>query len=186
MKNRQALARHFAKLGYKVGAEIGVCTGYYSNVLCQTIPNLKLYGIDNWSESKGFNRIRNQGESSYEQTLNTLGPFIKSGQYIIIKKTSMEALGDFSDESLDFVFIDADHGYNFVKEDINGWSQKVREGGIVSGHDYYISKMDSVGVVQAVDEYVKEHNIELQLTEWNNTGRFRDNFQPSWYFIKNK
>ncbi|MEK6897374.1 MAG: hypothetical protein AABW93_02500, partial [Nanoarchaeota archaeon] len=46
MKNRQALARHFAKLGYRVGAEIGVCTGYYSNILCQTIPNLKLYDLD--------------------------------------------------------------------------------------------------------------------------------------------
>ena len=41
----------------------------------------------------------------------------------------------FSDASLDFVFIDADHSYVVTKADIAIWRSKVRTGGILCGHD---------------------------------------------------
>ena len=43
----------------------------------------------------------------------------------------------FEDESLDFVFLDADHGYDVVKRDILSWFPKVKIGGVIAGHDYY-------------------------------------------------
>jgi hypothetical protein len=42
----------------------------------------------------------------------------------------------FEDESLDFVYIDANHAYSFVKQDISLWWPKVKKGGWICGHDY--------------------------------------------------
>ncbi len=50
----------------------------------------------------------------------------------------MDALEDFEDNSLDFVYIDGDHNFKHISEDIYEWTKKVRSGGIVSGHDYLI------------------------------------------------
>jgi len=65
-----------------------------------------------------------------------------------IRMTSVEASGIYDDESLDFVFIDAAHDYDSVKEDITHWLPKVRKGGVLAGHDYSWS----TDVKKAVDE----------------------------------
>jgi predicted O-methyltransferase YrrM len=175
MKNRLELARYFAELGFKTGAEVGVSWGFYSKMLCENIPGLKLYCIDSW----GYRHV-------YKGTLEILGPFIRSGQVTILKKKSMDALADIADESLDFVYIDADHSYDSVKEDINGWARKVRRGGIVSGHDYCEIKRKNwvCGVIQAVNEYVAEHNLDLKLAGLDKKDLAEDEREPSWYFIK--
>lgn len=182
MKNRLELAKYFAELGFTTGAEIGTEKGRYAEALCRTIPNLKLYCIDYWE--------------SYPQYTDFVRPDTfrniykiarrKLAQYncVLIKKFSMDAVKDFADGSLDFVFIDGNHRYDFVRDDIRQWSKKVRKGGIVSGHDYYKTPHGNVGVINAVDEYVKEYGHELKLTDWDYSNPEPDNRQPSWYFTK--
>lgn len=51
----------------------------------------------------------------------------------------MEAVKDFDDESVDFVYIDGNHEFKYVAEDICEWSKKVKKGGVISGHDYTYS-----------------------------------------------
>ena len=63
-------------------------------------------------------------------------------------------------ESLDFVYIDGNHHFDFVMQDIIEWSKKVRAGGVVSGHDYY--RFRNAGVVDAVNTYTHAH----QIWEW--------------------
>ena len=184
MKNRQALAEYFAMLGFKVGVEVGVCRGYYSKTLCDAIPGIKMWGVDNWSTKASSHTERNVDDGAYKDALEVLGSYLDSGVYKIIRKSSMEALADFRDESLDFVYLDAGHTYEEVKEDINGWTPKVRKGGIVSGHDYYEFKSGKGGIIPAVNEYAKEHQIDLQVTDWDKENPNRDERQPSWYFIK--
>jgi predicted O-methyltransferase YrrM len=65
-----------------------------------------------------------------------------------IKSYSWEASKNFEDNSVDFVFIDADHEYESVVKDIDSWLPKVKKGGIISGHDYITWK----GVKLAVDQ----------------------------------
>lgn len=182
MKNRTELAKYFAELDFKIGAEIGVCDGYYSEILCQNIPNLKLYAIDSWMLYDKYRNFARKSEYKkiYEDAQKLLAPY----DCVLIKKLSMEAIKDFEDESLDFVYIDANHAYEFVKEDIREWSKKVRKSGIISGHDYYITKSGNTGVVDAVNEYVKEYNLKLLTTDWDRTTRHKDDRQPSWYFVK--
>lgn len=181
MKNRIELAKYFAELGFKVGAEVGVAFGYYSEVLCKHIPGLKLYAIDSWDTLENDKREKKNGIKGEDAVRKALAPY----NAILIKKTSMEAVKDFADESLDFVFIDADHSYECVKEDVREWSKKVRSGGIVSGHDYYVFKgSGNRGVLDAVNEYAAEHGLALQRTRIDRSNPVRDDRQPSWYFVK--
>lgn len=53
-----------------------------------------------------------------------------------LRMTSIQASEYFEDESLDFVYIDAIHDYEHVKEDIKVWLPKVKKGGVLCGDDY--------------------------------------------------
>ena len=55
-----------------------------------------------------------------------------------IRKTSVEAAKDFADESLDAVYIDAEHDEENVRADIRAWRPKIKRGGILSGHDWVL------------------------------------------------
>jgi predicted O-methyltransferase YrrM len=72
-----------------------------------------------------------------------------SRNYNVIKATSKVAAKMFLNESLDVVFIDLDHSYKAVKEDIKLWLPKVKKGGFIAGDDYHENWK---GVIQAVDE----------------------------------
>ena len=89
------------------------------------------------------------------------------------------------DGFFDFVFIDANHSYEAVREDVAAWAPKVRSGGIVSGHDYYPGKSyKQCGVIQAVDEYVAAHHHKLYTTPYDGNNPIKDDRQPCWYFIQ--
>ena len=70
----------------------------------------------------------------------------------IVTNTSVEYSKFVDNNSIDLVYIDADHDYESVKQDLNVWFPKVKTGGFITGHDY--SKKFWGGVVQAVDELV--------------------------------
>ncbi len=103
----------------------------------------------------------------------------------------MDALADFEDESLDFVYIDGNHAAPWVDDDIREWSKKVRKGGVVSGHDYARVRgnehEDSSrwAVIQALNKYVPEHGVQLYIWGLNNSqnGLKRDSSR-SWMFFQ--
>lgn len=174
MKNRRELAREFARRGYTKGAEIGVYVGAYSRVLLDLIPNLNLLCVDSWAS-------RTWRERAYPLAVEILSLYPGAD---IIRGKSIDVAKVVVNESLDFVFIDADHSYEAVTQDLIAWVPKVRRGGIVSGHDYFESEKTKIGVIRAVDEYVKKHGYKLQLTEWDKENPIKDDRQPSWYFEK--
>jgi predicted O-methyltransferase YrrM len=176
---RDDLASLFNELGFKVGAEIGVYTGRYSESLCSKNPNLKLYCIDPWEvyETKADDphaTDEKQAHYNYEKTKKRMAKY----NCELIKKTSMEAIKDFEPESLDFVYIDANHDYEHVSEDIEAWAKIVKHGGIVSGHDYghWKDKTKNLEAKRAVDEYIAKHNKILFLVNKVN--------QTNWFFCK--
>lgn len=180
MKNREALAQHFNELGFKVGAEVGVCYGAYSEKLYKHIPDLTLFAVDSWDNAETRRRERVHArnvEWFYRNRLANWRP-------IVMKMTSVEAAKYIANDSLDFVYIDAAHDYENVKLDINAWTPKVRKGGIVSGDDWYPFPSGSTGVVDAVNEYVAQNNIKLNTTEWDNENPERDERQPQWWWVK--
>ena len=173
---RSDLSKFFKERGYKVGAEIGVYKGEFTELFCQE--GLNIFAIDPWTvyylEPK-----QKRHDALYEHTKLRLA---KYSNCTIIRKSSMEALSDFEDGSLDFVYIDGDHSYKTCMEDITEWSKKVKKGGVVSGHDY--SGASSAEVKLAVDDYVKANNIKLELTIPNRRTRDRGNKETSFLWIK--
>jgi len=182
---RDDLARLFGQLGFTRGAEIGIEQGVYSEVLCRANPGVKLYCVDAWQAYKGYRDHVSQEklEGFYETTQQRLAPYAVE----FIRAFSMDAVKQFEDRSLDFVYIDANHELPFVMFDLIEWSKKVRPGGIVAGHDYYQStRQDTKNhVVYAVDAYVRSYRIKpwfLLGTKAKVDGEVREKSR-SWFWV---
>lgn len=157
---RDELAKFLADHGYNKGVEVGVNKGLYSEVLCKANPNIELYCVDAWFNSRA-KRLATARLKPYNATL--------------IHKLSLDAVKDFPDRSLDFVYIDADHYFDSFVCDLVFWSKKVKKYGIVGCHDYFCHSYN--GVVGAVNAYTNCHNINpwyVTLELW-----------PSAFWIKN-
>jgi predicted O-methyltransferase YrrM len=177
MESRIDLAKYFNKLGFRVGAEIGVADGRYSEILCQEIPDLKLYCIDLWRPYEKCWRTKESQDKAYLDAINRLSPY--NTKMLVLP--SLEASLEIPNESLDFVFIDGGHTFNDVMLDIILWTKKVGPGGIVSGHDY--CHFANSGVIEAVNKYCEVNRIELKLINRNNKNH-KDDRQPCWWFKK--
>ena len=152
----------FKELGFTKGAEIGVLKGDYSAKLCESNPDLTVYSIDAWEFYPLKNNFRRayMYPPIYEAAKKKLAGYPNS---VIIRKWSQDALEDFADESLDFVFIDGNHEFQYVANDIAGWGKKIRKGGIISGHDYgpavSTRKETFCHVKYVVDAWTYSHDI---------------------------
>ena len=152
------------------GAEIGILNGDTSHYLLSELPGMTLIGVDAFLEYDEYNEDRDQNSlSKCEQTARAkLAPF--GARSIIMKGFSVEMAKQIPDESLDFVFIDANHEYEFVKDDIKAWYPKVRRQGLFCGHDYRWE-----GVNRAVNEFSQSSEID---------GYVSPITSDVWYLIK--
>lgn len=133
--SRSGLPEFLVQMGFKTGAEIGVYKAEYTEKLCKA--GLFIYAIDPWIAYQGSGKsqqAQSRQDFLFGHASRVLAPY---KNVKIIRKTSMNALADFKNGSLDFVYIDGDHRFPYVAEDIYHWYAKVRRGGIISGHDYY-------------------------------------------------
>lgn len=133
---RDDLPSFCVQMGFKVGAEIGVAKGEFSEKFCKA--GLKMYCIDSWKAYPDYEEpgIQERLDSEFLEATTRLHRYGAT----ILRKTSMEALADIPDRSLDFVYIDGHHGFKYVAEDLWEWSKKVRKGGMISGHDYFVPR----------------------------------------------
>jgi predicted O-methyltransferase YrrM len=145
---RTHLAMLFNDLGYRTGAEIGVCWGSYSRCLSVNNPEATIYSIDPWEVYPEY--LEDYTEEKMERIYAIARKKLEGTGCVIIRKFSMDAVKDFDDASLDFVYIDANHEFQHVTNDIAEWSKKVRPGGIVSGHDFTRYKRKPVCHVKSV------------------------------------
>lgn len=169
---RRDLYRDFARRGYTRGAEIGVADGRNALAMCEEIPGLQLLGVDPWLKYAENPRggPQTQHDGNYELAMERL----KSYEVTIYRGFSMDAVSLVSKDHLDFVYIDGHHGYEYVRNDLDAWADRVRPGGIVAGHDFYSFKW--AGVVEAVVEYTTKHGIE----DWH----LCDEREPSFWWVK--
>ena len=137
------------------GVEVGVYQGRTFRQLLRLCPGLDITGVDLYEPQlshpgpekwiPGENGNDWDHETYYNDMLELCKKF--SNRARIIKDYSVNASNQFDDDTLDFVFIDADHSYKGVCDDIDAWSPKVRKGGMIIGHDFHFP-----GVKKAVIE----------------------------------
>lgn len=180
VSSREQIPELLDKLGlFGYGIEIGVERGLYSESILSNSHILKLYLCDPWKHLDDYNDINNTDDNIQEQklaeTIARLNRF--KDRLEILRMLSQDATKLFYDESLDFVYIDGNHKYEYVLEDIESWYPKVRNGGIIAGHDFLngdIPNAGKFGVRQAVTEFFKYAPC-VYITAEN---------YPSWYVIK--
>lgn len=151
--------------GNLTGVEIGSLAGDSAEALVLSGNFNKFYCVDPWKNGYDPKDSNNNQAAASESKFDLMAA--NYPQILKIKKTSMEALNDFEDASIDFVYIDAIHTYEGVCADIIGWSKKVKPGGILSGHDY---DQGWPGVMKAVQELIP--------SIWGN--------RNSWYYLNYK
>jgi hypothetical protein len=181
---RITLAQWFGKWEFKRGAEIGVEAGLYSEVICKFNPEVELFCIDAWAKLKYRYWVSTPKIDAYrQQAIERLSPF----NCKLIRAWSLDAVKQFEDGSLDFVYIDADHTYEATMNDIIEWGKKVRSGGVISGHDYiHRGGQSQHKVIEAVNEYTRENKIVPWFvlgSKAKKPGEIRDQCR-SWMWVK--
>lgn len=195
--NRQGLLQLVGnKFPNGKGAEIGTFKGEFSKEIMKVYEGT-LYMIDVW-RPLGDEYLDSSNHALHSTAYSEAMENIKGHEdkAIMVRASSEVAAEMFADKSLDFVYIDANHAYDFVKQDIALWYPKVKKGGYVMGHDYL--KIDwyndpnfapngkdkfiysegfyhgVFGVNPAVDEFCKENKYKIDLTEeWFGTWSFK-------------
>jgi predicted O-methyltransferase YrrM len=149
--HRQTFVEFVKAQGWTSGVELGVDKGILTRALVLACPDLTLIGVDVFPD-----RNRSRRVFDLEQE--------RPGQLYLYQMTTRDASAGVKDGIYDFVFIDADHSYEAVKDDIACWAPKVRAGGWVGGHDYHPRKWP--GVVKAVDEAFGRSVHQMPGTIW--------------------
>ncbi len=172
---------------YKIGIEIGVFWGEFSEHLLKNTNIITLYGLDIYRNVGEIERITKQ----------------YSGRFVFIDGRSPEYSKKFEDNFFDFIYIDAQHTYEAVKTDLESWYPKLKKNGLLFGDDYLLAHdhtESKFGVVEAVNEFCENKNIEFFVTGLEST-KIEDKIQfakdkwitfpdelynPQWWFIKNE
>lgn len=144
-----------------VGIELGTDGGTTTLYLLQQIPTLLLHGIDpyipyvDWGGNpfSWHGGLNHDNNDSYTSFMNKVKPFAE--RYVHHKKTSDDAVNDFEDESMDFIFIDGLHTYEQVLKDCRNYYPKLKKGGLFCGHDF----RTIAGVNRAVTEFASSVGI---------------------------
>ena len=162
-RERARLLRRLPK--HSVGVEIGVWAGDLSAAILRAVRPVQLHLLDPWAFAPderyeqawyGGARAGSQAEMDevYKRVLQRFETEIADGAVVIHRSTSAEAAAGFEDASLDWVYVDGNHLYEYVRADLELFAPKVRPGGLLAGDDYGTPGWWDDGVRRAVDRFL--------------------------------
>jgi hypothetical protein len=137
-----------------VGVEVGCYKGESAQIFMDSGQVRKLVCVDSWPHGEWA-----AAEKDFDQNVARFGKAVEK-----IKGKSVEVADQFSTQTFNFCYIDANHNYENVKEDIAAWRLKVKAGGIIAGHDFHPTNFP--GVVKAVGEAFKAPTATFQDHSW--------------------
>ena len=177
------------------GVEIGVFKGEFSKHILENWDGT-LYLVDPWREldeaEYADSSNHKNHNAAYLETMSRIAGH--EDRAFMIRALSHQAASLFPNNSLDYVYIDGNHAYEWVKQDIETWWPKLKKGGIFAGHDYIsmdwyndpnfldngkdkhiwhfnhatpdqLEYSGVFGVNPAVDEFAKKKKIRFHVTE---------------------
>lgn len=162
------------------GVEVGVAAGEFSRTILDVWEGRRLHLVDPWRHLPNYVDLTNVSDAAHEELFRSLPQRLAShrDRYRIHRMLSQQAAQSFDDLSLDFVYIDAEHTCEAVRNDLALWYPKVRAGGILAGHDFVDGSLPEgrFGVRKAVLEFEQQKGLRVAVTA--------ENEWPSWYVIK--
>jgi hypothetical protein len=131
----------------------------------------KMFLIDPYQKYQEYTKEKNVLTllpSSFKPALTVLKRY--TDRVVPLQMTSEDAV-DFIPKDLDMVYIDGNHAYEYVKNDIELYYQKVKAGGIIGGHDID-GNSNGEDVKRAVFEFADKNNLSVHVRK------------PDWWIIK--
>jgi hypothetical protein len=152
-----------------VCAEIGVWEGDFSDKIIEVTKPSVLCLIDPWKYESdevyrdacyGGRKAKNQEQMDavYSRVAKRFATQVRDGTVVIHRSPSSDAVAAFPDGYFDWVYIDGNHLYEFVKLDLELWSPKIKRRGYITGDDYVEGRWWKGGVKRAVDEFASRIN----------------------------
>jgi autotransporter strand-loop-strand O-heptosyltransferase len=149
----------------EIGAWFGKSTCYMATEIKNSGKSITFDAIDTWkgtlTEPDHQKTVR--ATNVYDKFIENMSAAGVSNYVNPIVSDSLFASDLYEDNSLDFVFIDGDHTYEGVIADIKAWYPKVRDGGIIAGHDYM--NQSGFGVIEAVNDMFGKNKL-INNTSW--------------------
>jgi hypothetical protein len=187
LTRREELLKHFPKGG--TGAEIGVAEGAYSAAILEDAQPSTLHLIDPWSHLEPGSDLMEATEllddvdrtiaggqaeapppplnsAGDEQFAQVVARFDGDPRVRLHRQYSYRAAASFADASLDFVYLDGNHHYEFVFRDLQDFAAKLKPGGLMFGHDFFedsFARAEHYGVIDAVNSFVKRSDFRFLL-----------------------
>ena len=154
-----------------VGAEIGVWKGDFSQQILDAATPKLLHLIDPWAvaddpaHAKAWYSAASgtDMDAIYKSVQVRFADHVRSGQVQIHRQRSQSAMNALPDETLDFVYVDGDHAYAAVREDLELAIRKTKPGALICVDDYYKGKWWGDGVVRAVNEVLGARALDLTI-----------------------
>lgn len=189
--DRHQMMGHLAGQEMNEIAEIGVCKGVNAQWMVKNLKFQKFFLVDSWTayeektlpfyfqapESRNNVVEKYYGGSPYKQeTLDALfhgveKQFAGNDKIKILRAKSAAASKEFADGSLDLIYIDADHTYEAVLDDLFHWESKLSKDGLIVMNDHTLNAtgLPDYGVVQALTTFLRSKNdfMPLALTANN-------------------
>ena len=156
-----------------VGVEIGVCGGEHALSLLKTLDHKKIYLIDPYEMYEDYS----EGQAHYGVDQANLTVAETSAKKILrdyqnlvvwVKDFSKNAIKKI-EEPLDYVYIDGNHAYEYVVDDIRNYFPLIKSGGVIGGHDFYNGfQSEHDGVISAVCEFAIKTNslLKVDIPDW--------------------
>ena len=128
-----------------IGVEVGVFRGALAACVLTELPTLTWHMVDPWCEPSKDGSYYRSGDSVSRLTAEEFREVYEdcrqrvafaANRAVEHAAYSLDACKEFDDASVDLVFIDADHSYVAVSDDVAAWFRKVRPGGWIGGHDW--------------------------------------------------
>ena len=152
-------------------AEIGVWKGDFSQRILDITKPLELHLIDPWEVQPDFPTRWYGGTKASDQTdmdeiFDSVRDRFSGNPEVSLHRNHSEiAHSDFPDDFFDWVYVDGNHDYDFVKADLEAYLTKVKTGGYLTGDDYLQPSRENpqqIPVKEAVSDIVSENNVKIR------------------------
>lgn len=183
LQNRNEFGRLFKEMGLDSGVEVGVKTGDFSVEILKKWSG-KFYLVDAWRHLENYVDTANVSDAEHERNYRYVVDRFKNVATVeVVRSLSVEAAGRFKDAELGWVYLDGNHSKKAVEADLKAWWPKVKEGGVLCGHDYLNGHRDGTdfGVREAVDEFFGGLGLKVETTGEDGAIELK-----SWHVVKEK